>query len=145
MYDTSGYLHVNNPKNIEKCNLVDSTHLEKKAKNYTRARLDYFLISKNSTYLVSKIGMDRVSNLSNHRPIHLHMSFSSVLRGNGIWRFNNELLKYLKFIQGCNETIMSTMLQYSGQLRTLRPMNFPDRSLLMLSLTSAKNSCTTSF
>ena len=94
------------------------TFRKKQAKNYTRARLDYFLLSKNSTYLVSKVGMDRVSNLSDHRPIHLHMSFSSVQRGNGFWRFNNELLKDLKFIQGCNETIMSTMLQYSVQLRT---------------------------
>ena len=93
---------------------------KKKAKNYTRACLEYFLLSKNSTYLVSKTGMGGVSNLSEHRPIHLHMSFSSVQRGNGIWRFNNELLKDLKFIQGCNETIISTMLQYSGQLRTLR-------------------------
>ena len=100
---------------------VNSTHLEKKqAKNYTRARLDYFLISKNSTHLVSKIGMYRMSNLSDHRPIHLHMPFSSVQRGNGFWMFNNELLKDLKYIQGCSKTITSTLLQYSEQLRTIK-------------------------
>ena len=93
---------------------------EKTDKNFTRARLDYFLISKNSTHLVSKVGMDRVSNLSDHRPIHLHMSFSSVQRGKGFWRFNNELLKDAKYRQGCNEIITSTLLQYSEQLRTIK-------------------------
>ena len=158
-YDTSGYLHINNPnsrdylaRNIEKCNLVDIwrsknpksrqyTFGKKQAKNYTRARLDYFLISKNSTHLVSKIGMDRVSNLSDHRPIHLHMSFSSVQRGNRFWRFNNELLKDLKYIQGCNEIITSTLLNTLNNLGPLKSTeNSPERILLMLtlSLTSAR-------
>ena len=64
--------------------------------------------------------MDHVSNLSDHRPIHLHMSFSSVKKGNGFWRFNNELQNDLKYIQGCNETITSTLLQYSEQLMTIK-------------------------
>ena len=77
-YDTSGYLHINNPnsrdyltRKIEQCNSTDIWRFKnpksrqymfgkKQAKYYTRARLDYFLLSKNSTYLVSKVGMDRV-------------------------------------------------------------------------------------
>ena len=56
-------------------------------------------------------------NLSEHRPIHLHMSFSKVQKGKGFWRFKNELLTDFDFIQGCNDAIKKTMLQYSGQLR----------------------------
>ena len=40
----------------------------------TKARLDYYSISKNIAEIVSKVYIDRTSNLSDHRPIHLHLS-----------------------------------------------------------------------
>ena len=60
--DTSGYLHVNNPNTREfvmrqanLSNLIrnpDSrqyTFHKRQAKNYTKPRLDYFLVSENSS------------------------------------------------------------------------------------------------
>ena len=103
--DTLGYLHINNPssrdyltRTIDLCNLVNIWRLKipnsrkytfnkKQTNNYTRAQLDYFLMSKNTTEIISKVGMDRVSNLSDHRLIPLHMSFSRVQKGKGFWRF----------------------------------------------------------
>ena len=71
--------------------------------------------------------MDRVSNLSDHRSILLHMSFSRVQKGKGFWRFKKELLNDLEFIQGCNEVIKKTILQYSGHLRYCRMNSEPTR------------------
>ena len=70
--DTAGYLHVNNPnkrnfltKMIPLCNLTDIwrqkkpnarsfTFFKRQTNNYTRARLDFFLLNDNSTHLVKK-------------------------------------------------------------------------------------------
>ena len=64
-------------------------------------------------------------NLSDHRPIHLHVSFSQVQKGRGFWRLKNELLTDFEFIQGCNDVIKRTILQYSGQLRLNKMISEP--------------------
>ena len=125
-------------RKIYLCNLVDIwrtrnpkcrqyTFNKKQAKIYARARLDYFLASENSTEIISNVQIGRVCSLSDHCPIHLHMSFSKVQKGKGFWRMRNELLTYLDFINGCNDVIKNTLLQYSGQLRldrrTYEPTN----------------------
>ena len=79
--DTAGYLHVNNPntrdflsKMIPLCNLTDIWRhknpntrsykfFKKQTNNYTRARLDYFLLNDSSTHLVKKIGMGKICSL----------------------------------------------------------------------------------
>ena len=71
--DTAGYLHINNPNSRELlirkmnlCNLVDIwrernplgrqyTFNKKQTKNYTRARLDYFLVSENSSEYIKDV------------------------------------------------------------------------------------------
>ena len=45
------------------------------------------------------------------------MSFSKFQKGRGFWRLINKLLTDFDFIQGCNDVVKNTMLQYSGQLR----------------------------
>ena len=70
--DTTGYLHINNPNTREV--LIRKMHLnnmvdiwrernplsrqypfsKKQTKNYTRAQLDYFLVSENSTEFIKK-------------------------------------------------------------------------------------------
>ena len=134
--DTLGYLHINNPnsrdyltRRIDPCSLVDIWRLKnpnsrqytfnkKQTKNYTRARLDYFIISKNTTKIISKVGMDHVFNLSDHRPILLHMSFSRVQKGKGFWMFNNALLNDFEFIQGCNDVIKKNYIAIFWTIRT---------------------------
>ena len=97
--DTSGYLHVNNPntrefltKQAHLSNLIDIwrvrnpnsrqyTFHKRQAKNYTRARLDYYLVSENSSEYIKDVQIGRVCSLSDHRPIHLQMSFSKIQKG----------------------------------------------------------------
>ena len=87
--DTSGYLHVNNPNTREfltrqtnLSNLVDIwrirnpnsrqfTFQKKQARNYTRARLDYFLVSENSSEYIKNVLIGRMCSLFDHQPIHL--------------------------------------------------------------------------
>ena len=76
--DTAGYLHVNNPNTrdflsrmVPLCNMTDIwrqknpnarqfTFFKRQTNNYTRARLDYFLLNDSSTHLVKKVGIGKV-------------------------------------------------------------------------------------
>ena len=51
------------------------TFMKKQTNNFTRARLDYFLLNDNSTDLVKKVGIGRVCSLSDHRPTYLFLNF----------------------------------------------------------------------
>ena len=90
--------------------------VKKQERNRTKARLDYFLISKNTDEIVVDTSIDRACRLSDHRPIHLHLSYSPFKGGYGFWRLNNDLLKNTGFIAGCNKTIADTMKSYSEDL-----------------------------
>ena len=129
--DTAGYLHVNNQNTrnfqnrmIPLCDMTDIwrkknpqtrqyTFFKRQTKNYTRARLDYFLLNESSTHLVKRVGIGKVCTLSDHRPIFLHITLSKTQRGRGFWRFNNVLLTDPTFIFGCNNVIKKTIISYS--------------------------------
>ena len=82
--DTSGYLHVDNPntrdfltRQASRSNLVDIwrirnpdvrqyTFHKRQARNYTKARLDYFLVSENSSEYIKDVQIGRVCILSDH-------------------------------------------------------------------------------
>ena len=59
------------------------TFHKKQTKNYTRARLDYFLISDDSLDIVKKLGIGKARSLSDHRPIYLHIALSKVQKVRG--------------------------------------------------------------
>ena len=83
--DTAGYLHVNNKNTRNFLNRMiplsnmtyiwrrnnpltrKYTFMKKQTTNFTRARLDYFLLNDNSTDLVKKVGIGRVCSISDHR------------------------------------------------------------------------------
>ena len=131
---TSGYLPVNNPntrrmlnRHITLNNWTDIWHEHNpdkreftfdkwKMKNRTKARLDIFLITNNSTEYVTGVQIGRACKLSDHRPIHLQMSCSTFKRGRVFWRYDNNLLKNIEFIEGCNKIIASTMRSYSSSV-----------------------------
>ena len=89
--DTAGYLHINNSVSRqyitsrmmtnEVTDIWRDRHPTTRSftfdklqkKNRTKARLDYYLISKNTTEIVSEVYIDRTLNNSDHRPIHLHI------------------------------------------------------------------------
>ena len=75
--DTLGYLHVNNPNTrrfidrMKSLNMMTDVYRHKhpdlrqftfskrQAKNYTKARLDYFLINDDALDLVKKVGLEK--------------------------------------------------------------------------------------
>ena len=97
--DTLGYLHINNPNSrhfIERmkylCMLTDLfghknpdlrryTFSKGQACNYTKARLDYFLMNDDALESVTKVGVGREPALSDHCPVYLHLSLTKVVRG----------------------------------------------------------------
>ena len=90
--DTAGYLHNNNPF-LRQCirsrmmtNEITDIWRDKhpttrsftfdklQKRNRTKARLDYFLIAKNTAEIVSQVYIDRTSNISDHRPAYFSLS-----------------------------------------------------------------------
>ena len=100
------------------------TFHKKQTKNYTRARLDYFLMNDDSLDLVKKVGIGKTSSLSDHRPIYLHIALSKVQKGRGFWRLNNDFLYDPAYIFGCNQIIRKIILNYSE--RTVDPNDPPE-------------------
>ena len=92
---------------------------KRQARNHTRARLDYFLVSETSTENVKETGIDHASRLSDHRLIHLQISLTEIKKGRVFWRLKNSLLKDLDYIKECNKVIKRTMKQYSEELRNI--------------------------
>ena len=101
---------------------------KKQAHNYTRARLDYFLINDDSLDLVTKVGIGRETTLSDHSPIYLHVSFSRVQKGRGFWRLNNDFLNEPEFVFGMNNVIERVIEQYSKNDNPLGPNDSPDQN-----------------
>ena len=54
---------------------------QQQKKNRTRARLDYYLISKTTSEIVSDNFIDYANNLKDHKPLHLIISPFTILRG----------------------------------------------------------------
>ena len=131
--DTLGYLHVNNQNTrrfidrMKSLNMMTDVYRHKhpdlrqftfskrQAKNYTKARLDYFLINDDALDLVKKVGIGKESTLSDHRPIYLHISLSKVQKGRGFWRLNGDFLTEPEYVFGVNNVIERVISQYSEQ------------------------------
>ena len=146
--DTMGYLHINNPNTRFFMNKMKSLNMltdvfrhqhpdvrkysfnKKQTRNYTRARLDYFLMNDDALDLVSRVGIERANNLSDHSPIFLHFNLSKIIKGRGFWRLNLDFLKEPEFVFGINNTLENVIKQYSSdnleapetQEPTLRPL-----------------------
>ena len=130
--DTLGYFHVNNPntrlfmERMKSLNMLTDvfrqehpdlrnfTFSKKQARNYTKARLDYFLISDDSLDLVTKVGIGGETTLSDHCPIYLHLTLSRVKKGRGFWWLNNDFLSEPDFIFGMNNVIEGVINQYAN-------------------------------
>ena len=69
--------------------------------------------------MVKKIGIGKVSALSDHRPICIHITPSKVQKGRGFWRLNGDLLIDPEYITECNQVIEKTIIQYSEHNKNL--------------------------
>ena len=61
--------------------VIQFNFMKKQTNNFTRSRLDYFLLNDNSTDMVKKVGIGIVCSLSDHRPIYLHLTLSKLQKG----------------------------------------------------------------
>ena len=57
-----------------------------------KSRLDYFLIAKHLTQHVHNVET-KLATTPDHKAIKLSLKLSQVIRGPGLWKFNNSLLK----------------------------------------------------
>ena len=76
-----------------------------------RARLDYFLITSNLETICSNVKISP-GYRSDHNLVRLDLTLSNQIRGRGIWKFNNSLLRDPEYVRLVKKTIMETEMQY---------------------------------
>ena len=122
------YKQLNNPcaRNemlsvINKYNLCDIFRLNHpNEKRYTwrrknplkQARLDYFIISRPFSDLVSDCPI-RASYRSDHSILELNITICSFRQGKGVWKFNNSLLKDKDYLIKINNVIDEEKMRYA--------------------------------
>ena len=78
------------------------------------SRLDYFLISSNMIYDLSKASISP-SIRSDHSIISISFKLiDSVERGRGFWKFNGSLLKDKQYVDMINQVIIDTTASYQN-------------------------------
>ena len=126
--DSFNYKHINNPKArlqvIEKMaelEMVDIfRHMNPDKKRYTwrkknpvkQARLDYFLVPSSLTDIVETIDI-KPGYRSDHSIVEMQINITNFLRGSGIWKFNNSLLKNQDYLNLMNKVIAEEKLTYA--------------------------------
>ena len=73
------------------------------------------MISGLTTLGPSKIRSIEIGNptsISDHRPLTFVIAANSLAAGPGFWRFNNNLLTDIDFVNTCKQTIKSTVTEY---------------------------------
>ena len=126
--DSYNYKQLNNPcaRNemlsvINKYNLCDIFRLNHpNEKRYTwrrknplkQARLDYFIISRPFSDLVSDCPI-RASYRSDHSILELNITICSFQQGKGVWKFNNSLLKDKDYLIKINNVIDEEKMRYA--------------------------------
>lgn len=136
--DTHNYIHINNPRakefvlNMkEDYNLVDPfRELNDEMKRYTwrkptplkQARLDFFLISESLMPSVQNFEI-QPSYRTDHSTIVLSLQINEFIKGKGLWKFNNSLLKDMNYIEAVKKCINNVKEQYMLPIYDLEFVN----------------------
>ena len=84
------------------------TRRENSKSGLIQSRLDYFLISNSMSYLITKTEI-KPGLLSDHSLINIELELTGTSkRGRGYWKFNNDLLSDLGYIELIKTTINNT-------------------------------------
>ena len=118
--DLENYANINNPKAretvlkmIEELNLIDIWRIMhendkcftwRKKNPRKQARLDFFLMSDNLTYLTWNTSIVP-GYRTDHSGIVVELNFNNIEKGKGYWKFNNSLLKEKNYIKKVKNTI----------------------------------------
>ena len=93
------------------------TSKKKQTTNRTKARLDYYRISKNTEGYITDAHIGRTSILSDHRPIFVMITPATTPMGRGFWKFDNTLLRDTNSMTGCNLMMKTIMKRHSQQIQ----------------------------
>ncbi len=125
--DTDGYLHENNVHNrdLVKQKMIELqlkdiwrdrnpfatnfTFMKKLTNNTTKARLDFFLTSPQTTGYIQSVRIDSLSSLSDHMPISCTIVKNKTEAGPGYWLFDNRLLENPEMLFGMTHRIRRTI------------------------------------
>ena len=126
--DTYNYLYINNPKaRTAVQNMIDSEDLidifrqnYPQTRRYTwrkrnpikQARLDYFLISNQMSNIIKSCNI-KAGYRSDHSIIELEIILNKFIRGKGLWKFNNSLLKDKEYLTLVNKIIEEEVIKYA--------------------------------
>ena len=86
------------------------TWLQKKT--LKQARLDFFLVSSDFMPFVDSVDI-KPAYKSDHSMVVLSCKFTEFIRGRGVWKFNNSLLRDHTYVQEIKNTIKNVVNQYS--------------------------------
>ena len=128
--DSCNYKHVNNPDNRDQVldmlidyNLVDvwrDLNAEEKQYSWRRkmtdqkGRLDYFIISE-SLLVETKLAKISPGYRTDHSMIMLQLNFGKFEKGTTYWKFNNSLLKDVKYVREIKQLIQNIKEQYASE------------------------------
>ena len=126
--DTYNYLHMNNPKaHIAVKNMIDREDLIdifrqnfpltrrytwRKRNPIKQAHLDYFLISSQMSNIIKSCSI-KAGYRSDHSIIELEIIMNKFIRGKGLWKFNNSLLKDKEYLTLVNKIIAEEIIKYA--------------------------------
>ena len=106
--------------------ILKDMYMAKKKNPLKQARLDFFLVSE---YLAPSL--DNLDILlgywSDHSLVKLTLKFNQFKRGKGLWKFNNSLLYYTKYVNKVNEFILKFKKQHCLPVYNIENIdNIPD-------------------
>ena len=126
--DTFNYVNINNPRS--RTNFIETMHIfdlldtfryfHPSIRRYTwrkkhpikQARLDYFIISKTFSDLITSCQI-RPGYRTDHSMVEIQILINKFSTGKGMWKFNNSLLKHLDFLDTINKSIDDKRLNYA--------------------------------
>ena len=126
--DSCNYKHAHNPDNRDQVldmlidyNLVNVwRYLDAEEKQYTwrrkmtdeKARLDIFIISE-SLLVETKLAKISPGYRTDHSMSMLQLDFGKFEKGTTYWKFNNSLLKDIKYVREIKQLIQNIKEQYA--------------------------------
>ena len=102
-----------------------------------QARLDYFIISRPFSDLVSNCPI-RASYRSDHSILELNITVCSFRQGKGVWKFNNSLLKDKDYLIKINNIIDEEKMRYAVPIYNPNNITKVKDSELQLSISDSQ-------
>ena len=147
--DSYNYANINNPKVrnvtlniIKEHSLIDLfRYFYPNTRRFTwrrynplkQARLDYLVVSESLIDLVEKVSI-KPGYRTDHSMLEVIITQSKFIRGKGLWKFNTNLLKDMKYLEQINQGIKSEVEKYAVPIYNLQPLSKIPESEIQLTI-----------